>query len=246
MHNLVQQHPRYGYRRIHEKLRKQGFMHNIKTTYRLWRQEGFKVPKKRKKRRAKGTSKHAQHISPSQHINDVWAWDYVHDIDEKGRTVRWLVMTDEYTSELLLLESRRRFPAKEVHACLLKVISQRGLPKRIRSDNGSEFIESKLLDWLSKNQIEACHIDPGKPWQNAKAESLNSRLRDEFFEMESFSCIREAQTKGDAFRYKYNHEREHSSLGNKTPAEFAATLVPPSVVATLLPLSAQACYNPYH
>ena len=241
IHALVREYPRYGYRRIHRKLRKQGFEHNKKVTYRLWRKEGFKVPRKRKKRRSKGKSVNAQHISPSTHVNDAWAWDYVHDVDTSGRTIRWLVLTDEYTRELLILEPRRSFPARAAQASLLSVIAERGLPKRLRSDNGSEFTEDDLQTMLGKSDIESCCIDPGKPWQNGKAESLNSRLRDEFFEMHEFNSLRDAKPLADQFKHAYNHEREHSALGYQTPAEFAATVGCPVVVASLLPPASQPC-----
>lgn len=237
----MKQQPRYGYRRIRALLLEEGFRIGLKKMYRLWRQEGFRVPRKRKRRRGQGKSGKAQHREPATRPNEVWAWDFVHDVDERGRTIRWLVMTDENSNELLILEPRRRFPASEVKRALLEVIQDRGvIPERLRSDNGPEFTAAELKQALSDNGIEASLIKPGSPWQNGKAESLNSRLRDEFFEMEYFADLKDAAAKGAAFKSHYNHHRPHSALGYQKPAAYAAALAAPPVGATPLPPAQQA------
>jgi transposase InsO family protein len=219
---LVGQHPRYGYRRIWALLRKAGWQVNRKRIYRLWRQEGLKVPQKQHKKRRLGSSANSCVRRKAEHKDHVWAWDFIHERTTDGRAMKWLSIVDEYTRECLTLEVERSIPATKVLDVLVDLFRIRGVPEHIRSDNGPEFIARAIRRWLSQAGVETLYIEPGSPWENGYAESFNSRLRDELTNREEFTSQAEAKHLADAWRLEYNHRRPHSSLGYRTPAEFAA------------------------
>lgn len=218
---LVRAHPRYGYRHVCDQLRLAGWHVNRKRIHRLWKREGFRVPVRRRKLRGKGEAKNGIMKQPARFPNDVWAWDFVHDVDVRGRTLRFLVMVDEFTRELLILEPRRCFPASAAQELLREVIRKRGFPKKLRSDNGGEFTEAQLLAFLNGSETTPLPIEPGSPWQNGFSESTNSRVRDEFLEMNDFLDIWDARAKAHAFRKEWNEYRCHSSIGRIPPLQFA-------------------------
>jgi transposase InsO family protein len=222
MLDLVGQHPRYGYRRIWALLRKAGWTVNRKRIYRLWRQEGLKVPQKQHKKRRLGMSANSCVRRKAEYMNHVWAWDFVHDRTTNGRSLKWLSIVDEYTRECVALEVDRGIKAEKVIDVLVDLFRIRGLPKHIRSDNGPEFIAQAIRRWLAQAGVETLYVEPGSPWENGYAESFHSRLRDELTNREEFTNLAEAKHLSDAWRLEYNHRRPHSSLGYRTPAEFAA------------------------
>ncbi len=178
------------------------------------------------------------------HANDVWAWDFVHDRDERGRPIRWLMIVDEFTRESLVLEAARSFKATDVLDLLSELMLIRGAPKHIRSDNGPEFIAKKMREDLLAAKVKTLYIEPGAPWQNGYAESFNSRLRDELLAGEVFADLAEAKALTADWKNAYNHRRPHSSLGYKTPAEFASSLGSPPVGAAPLPSETPATTSP--
>ena len=233
---LVRRHPRYGYRRIHALLRREGWHVNIKRVHRLWKAKGYRVPVKTRKRRRVGQSVNSVANQGSKHVNDVWAWDFVHDRDMRGRPLKWLVIEDEFTREGLALEVGRSMKAEDVLEVLSQLMLIRGAPSRLRSDNGPEFIARAIQRYLSQAGVETLYVEPGAPWQNGFAESFNSRLRDELLNVELFTDLKDAQMMSHAWKNDYNHRRPHSSLGYRTPAEYAASLAgPPVGAAPLLP-----------
>ncbi len=223
MHRLVREHPRFGYRRIHVLLRWLGFKLNRKRTYRLWKQEGFKVPQKQTKKTRLGATPNGIVRKPAQHPNHVWCWDFIHDRDEQGRSIRWLSIVDEFTRECLVLDGSRSFKSDDVLDVLTELFLIRGVPKHIRSDNGPEFIAKAVRKFLKATGVQTLYIEPGSPWQNGFAESFNSRLRDELLSAELFADLPEACALADRWKNDYNHRRPHSSLEYKTPAQFAAS-----------------------
>ena len=233
--SLVRKHPRFGYRRIWALLRADGWKINLKRVHRLWKREGYRVPVKKTKKRRLGTSANGIQRRKAAGINDVWAWDFVHDRDERGRALRWLVIEDEFTRESLALEVARSMKATDVLDVLAELMAIRGAPRHIRSDNGPEFIAKQVRRFLGQAGVETLYIEPGAPWQNAYAESFNSRLRDEFLATESFADLAEARELSAWWRNEYNHRRPHSSLGYVAPAVFAASLGEPPVGAAPLP-----------
>jgi len=145
MESLVRRHPRFGYRRIHALLRREGWRVNRKRIHRLWRQEGYRVPQKRCKKRRLGVSEHGIMRQRAEGMNDVWAWDFIHDVDERGRPLKWLVIEDEFTREGLALEVARSIKAEDVLDELSQLMLIRGRPRHIRSDNGPEFIAQAVV-----------------------------------------------------------------------------------------------------
>ena len=222
MLDLVRCHPRYGYRRVWALLRSEGFRVNVKRVYRLWRKEGLKVPTRQHKRRRLGCSANGCIRHRAEHIDHVWAYDFVSDQTTDGRTLKFLTVEDEYTREALAIEVERSITSREVIETLRYLFEVRGAPKHIRSDNGPEFIAQALRDWLEVWGVGTLYIEPGAPWENGYNESFNSRFRDELLNGELFTTLTEAKVVTEDYRLEYNHCRPHSSLGYQTPAAFAA------------------------
>lgn len=222
MHELVRARPRFGYRRIWALLRDEGFLINRKRVWRLWKQEGFKVPQKQGKKRRLGCSANGIVRHRSRHKDHVWAWDFIHDRDQRNRPLKWFTLIDEYTRECLALEVERSMTSVEVIDVLAHVLLIRGAPGHIRSDNGPEFIACAMRKYLETAGVGTLYIEPGAPWENGYAESFHGRLRDELLNAEDFADLREAKALAALWQNDYNHRRPHSSLGYRTPAAFAA------------------------
>jgi putative transposase len=216
---LARRHPRYGYRRIHALLRREGWACNRKRVQRLWRDEGLRLPAKTKRRRrGPRMPGHLSAACPDQ----VWAIDFVSDQTADGRPLKILTVTDEHTREALATPAARRMGADETVSVLERIVERRGrTPKMIRCDNGPEFISHSLRDWCRFNNTGTGYIEPGAPWQNPFVESFNGHLRRELLEMESFNSLFEAQLLLEDWRLEYNHYRPHQSLSYQTPAEYA-------------------------
>lgn len=218
---------RAGYRTVTKLLRRDGWEVNAKRVHRIWKREGLRVPAKPAKKRARGDSANSSQNNRAQAVNQVWSYDFVHDQTTDGRRLKWLPVLDEYSRELLGLDVARSMTALDVIAQLDKLVERRGVPEFIRSDNGPEFVAKAIRNWIAEKGFKTCFIKPGSPWQNAYSESFNSRFRDEFLNIELFASLTEAKVLGEEHRYKYNHQRPHSSLGDLTPAEFASRCASP-------------------
>jgi transposase InsO family protein len=219
---LVRERPRFGYRRIAALLRNEGWRASSTRIYRLWRKEGLKVPKKKRKRRRLGKSENGCLRRRAEHKDHVWCWDFVFDRTTAGSPLKWLSIVDEYTRECLTLKVDRSITSEDVIDTLAELFAMRGVPKCIRSDNGPEFIAKAIQHWLAQVDVETLYIEPGSPWENGFAESFHSRLRDEFLALEIFESLAAARKLTAAWRDDYNHHRPHGSLGYLTPAVFAA------------------------
>ena len=154
-----------------------------------------------------------------------------------------LQIVDEFTRECLTIEVERHLTAKDVVSALEYLFEVRGEPEHIRSDNGPEFIAEVVKDWLARRGAKTLYIEPGSPWENAYSETFNSRLRDEVLDREVFGSLKEAKVLLEDHRLDYNHRRPHSSLGYRTPAEFAAAWLRPAS-ATLHPAEARSVPDP--
>ncbi len=223
LHRLVGEHPRFGCRRITRLLRDAGWAVNYKRIHRLWKEEGFKVPRKAKKKRFLGVDANACNKRKAAFANDVWTLDFIHDRLVDGRQFKCLAIVDEFTRENLALRINRSITGEDVLNELSRLMGERGVPTGIRSDNGPEFIAQKVRNWLKDLGVGTFFVEPGAPWQNGYVESFNSRFRDEFLNMEIFNNIKEAQTLAAKWRKVYNEERPHSALNYMTPAQFAAS-----------------------
>lgn len=222
---LARKHPRWGYRFIHALLEREGWQVNLKRIHRLWTELKLQRPVRRKKAKKlgpkRGTSANSCVNQPSRFKDDVWTYDFVADRTVSGSPLKWLTLVDEYTRECLALHVDRAVNGADVRRVLARVVGRRGAPKRIRSDNGSEFICEALRQWLPQQGTEPIQVAPGSPWENGYSESFNSRFRDEFLEREEFESVLDAKEKGEWFRREYNTVRPHSSLDYKTPKEFS-------------------------
>ncbi len=226
MKRLAGKHPRYGYRFITAKLRQDGWQVNKKRVQRLWRKEGLQVPYRRKTKKSQGSSENACFVKKAGFINHVWTYDFIEDRTEDGRKLKFLTVLDEWTRESPAIEVGRSITSKGVIAVLEYLFMVRGVPGFIRSDNGPEFIADAIKKWLKDQMVGTLYIEPGSPWENGYIESFHGRLRDEFLNRELFYSVKEAKVLAENWRLDYNHHRPHSSLGYKTPAQFAATCIP--------------------
>jgi len=228
LRRLARRYPRYGYRMITALVRREGWLVNRKRVYRLWRQEGLQVPHKAHKRKRCGDSKNGCTRKKAQYPNHVWTYDFLYDQTEDGRRLKILPVVDEFTRECLTLEVERRMEAQDVIGVLEFLFALRGSPRYLRSDNGPEFVAKRIKGWLAERKTGTLFIEPGSPWENGYIESFNSRVRNEFLNVEAFGSLKEAQVLAEEHRLEYNHRRPHSALGYRTPAAFAATCIPPA------------------
>jgi putative transposase len=218
---LAAQYPRYGYRRIAIFLGRDGHAMSFGRAHRLWRQARLQVPRKRpRKRIATGRPR----PNAPTGANQVWSYDFVFDWCANGQQLKCLTVTDEWTKEGLAIEVDGRMRSGRVIEVLSRLVSERGAPLYLRSDNGPEFVSRALLKWILGQGIATALIDPGKPWQNGASESFNGKFRDECLSLEWFRSRAEAKVLIEAWRQHFNTVRPHSSLGYLTPAAFAAKL----------------------
>jgi putative transposase len=218
LHELARRNRRLGYRKQHVILRREGWTVNRKRVRRIWRQEGLQVPA-RKKRRRRGR-RAPGHVAPSR-PNQVWAMDFQFDDITRGRRIKILNVTDEFTREALAGHVARHITAKDTVGVLQEIVGERGAPTHIRCDNGPEFIAKVLARWCSRRGSRTAHIEPGAPWQNPFVESYNGHLRKELLDLELLDSVLEAQVLIDDWREEYNTYRPHQSLRYLTPVEFA-------------------------
>lgn len=214
---IAQKYRRYGYRRAHQHLRREGLVVNPKRVRRVWMACGLQLPKRKRRRRGQKGAVPLRAERP----NHVWTYDFMQDATSDGRKLRFLNVEDEYTRQNLAIEVGRHMPARAVLGVLERLLSERGTPEFIRSDNGPEFIAKEVKQWLSRQGVKTHYIDPASPWQNAFCESFNGKFRDECLNMEVFHTVLEARVLATQWRHYYNTERPHSSLGYRTPDEFA-------------------------
>ncbi|WP_430300457.1 IS3 family transposase [Rhabdothermincola salaria] len=214
------QRPRWGWRRAAKQLRRDGRKINNKRVQRLWREEGLRVPYKRRKKRMVGIGSAVGALCPIA-PNTLWAMDFQFDVAVDGHTLNLLNVVDEYTRECPAIVVDRSIDADQVVATLDRLAVVRGFPAFVRFDNGPEFVAHAVADWCRFNGVDSIFIDPGSPWRNAWIESFNSRLRDEFLNGWIFDSLLEAQVIIEDWRVDYNINRPHSAHGELTPAEFA-------------------------
>ena len=217
--SLARQKPRYRYRRLHALLVRRDHRSSVMRIYRLYRAEGLAVRRLKRERLFRVAI--ASHLVRS---NQEWALDFACDTLATGRGIRVLAVVDAFTRENLSLEVDTSLSSRRVTRSLEGVIESRGMPEAIRCDNGPELTSRHFLSWCEERKIQLIHIQPGRPMQNGHVESFNGRLRDECLNANWFRNLMDARAKITAWRKEYNGERPHSSLGYRTPNEFADTL----------------------
>lgn len=221
LRELAGQHRRHGYRMLHNRMRIEGWRGNVKRTYRVYREEGLTV---RRRRRKKLPVPERQPLVRPTAPNEVWSMDFVFDELAYGRRIKLLTIVDDCTKASVQIVADTSMPAAYVARVLDQMKVERGLPKMIRTDNGPEFAGRVMQDWAARNGVEWRFIQPGKPVQNAYIESFNSRLRDECLSQHWFASLGHLRSVIDAWREDYNEHRPHSALGYLPPAKYAAAL----------------------
>lgn len=207
---------RFGYRRIHLLLRREGVKVNHKKVFRLYQQLGLKVRRRSARKRALGMRlEQIKVVAP----NERWSLDFVQDTLQCGRKIRMLTVIDDYTRECLEITVDRSLGGERVKRVLERLIEFRGKPKAIRSDNGTEFTSNTILKWALESGLEWQYIQPGKPQQNGQIESFNGKLRDECLNENLFFDLKQAREVIEIWRNDYNYNRPHSAINGLTPME---------------------------
>lgn len=215
---LAHERRRFGYRRLIIFLRREGFVVNHKKLFRIYREEGLMVRKRRGRKRAVGMR---APIPVPAFPNDLWAMDFVSDQLDSGRRFRVLGIFDVCTRRCLAAVADFSVTGKRVARELDRLLAIFGKPKAILSDNGTELTSHAVLAWVAQTGIDWHYIDPGKPIQNAFMESFNGRLRDELLNETLFTSLPQARVEIEDWRRDYNEVRPHSRIGWLAPAVYA-------------------------
>ncbi|MER9845539.1 IS3 family transposase [Mesorhizobium australicum] len=235
LRDLANERRRFGYRRLFILLRREGEASGVNRIYRLYREEGLTVRKRRARRRAVGTR---APILVEAKPNARWSLDFVHDQFACGRRFRVLNIVDEVTRECLAAIPDTSISGRRVARELTELIAQRGKPSMIVSDHGTEFTSNAILAWSKDHAIEWHYIAPGKPMQNGYVESFNGRMRDELLNESLFFGLDHARSAIAEWREDFNTARPHSSLGYQTPAAYAEVITATGSDAVLMEGSA--------
>jgi len=211
---------RFGYRRILVLLRREGWDVGKKRLYRIYREEGLALRRKRPWRHV--SAAHREQRRTAARPNEIWSMDFVSDQLADGRRFRTLTVVDLFTRECLAIDAGRSLRAEHVVQTLNHLKFERGLPERIYCDNGSEFASNQMDLWAYTNKVQIDFSRRGRPTDNAVIESFNGRFREECLNAHWFESMEDAQDKVDAWRWDYNEHRPHRSLMGLTPNEFAA------------------------
>ena len=217
MRELAEQQKRFGSPRLHILLKREGLVVNHKRTERLYHEEGLAL---RKKRRRKGATGIRVVMIPPEKRNERWSMDFVTDSIVNGRHFRALVIVDDYSRECPAIEVDTSLGGRRVVSVLEKLAESRGLPEVITMDNGPEFAGRALDEWAYRKGVKLNFIRPGKPIENAYAESFIGRFRDECLNENWFINLNHARQVIESWRLDYNEDRPHTSLGGLTPYEF--------------------------
>jgi putative transposase len=236
---LAREKPRFGYRRLHVRLCRDGTPVNHKRVWRVYREDGLCVKRIRRKRLVRAL-RLAIVITAA---NQEWGVDFASDLAASGESLRILSVVDRHTRECLRLEVDTSLPSLRVTRALKQIASQRRWPQAIRCDNGPELTSRHFLAWCIEHKIDLVHIQPGQPTQNAHVESFHGRLCDECLNVSWFRHLFDARRKIEDWRRDYNTQRPHSALGYRTPAEFARSSAasPSSSSVPASPVQTQAC-----
>lgn len=218
LRELAGERRRFGYRRLGILLAREGHHANHKKLYRIYAEEKLTVRRRKGRKRAVGTRRP---MTMPTRVNERWSLDFVSDALTNGRRFRVLCVVDDFTREALALLPDFSISGVRLARELDRVIAERGRPKTIVSDNGTEMTSHAIFRWAHDRKVEWHYIAPGKPTQNAFIESFNGRLRDECLNEELFTTLGEARAALAAWTADYNQARPHTSLGGLAPAIYA-------------------------
>jgi putative transposase len=219
MHEIVRTRIRYGYRRVHIMLRREGWKVGRNLIWRLYREEGLMLRSKRARRRKMVVHREAR--CRPQRPNEAWSLDFIHDQLSNGQKFRALTIVDVFSREGLAIEVGQRLRGEHVVEVLNRLVRQRGAPRYLFADNGADFTGHLVDLWAYHHGTRIDFSRPGKPTDNAFIETFNGSLRDECLNVHWFETIAEAKRLIEAWRIEYNESRPHMALGNIPPAEYA-------------------------
>ncbi len=228
MRRIAAERRRFGYKRLAVMLRREGHTHNLKKIYRIYKEEGLTVRRRKGRKRALGTR---LPLPKPDSLNQVWSLDFLSDALSDGRRFRILGIMDQCSRECLTLAADTSIGGVRVARELDILVDRYGKPHCIVSDNGTELTSRAVLMWAQQNGVEWHYITPGKPRENGFTESLNGRIRDECLNEHVFGSLAHARHLIEAWRQDYNTIRPHGSLGHQTPAGYRASLRPTLAVA---------------
>jgi len=220
LHALAGERRRFGYRRLHELLRREGFVANHKLVERLYREEKLAIRRRGRQKRGLGGVLTGSWCPIA--ANQRWSLDFTEDCLANGRRFRTANLKDDCTRECPAIAVDFSLPGQRVVAMLEDVARERGYPDILVVDNGPELRGRELDRWAHDHGVRLFFIDPGKPMQNASIESFNGRFREECLDQGWFTSLTEARRVIEAWRVDYNEQRPHTSLRMRTPAAFAA------------------------
>lgn len=235
---LADEHRYAGYRVIYQQLRRDDQLVNHKRVQRIWREEGHCQPIRRKRKRAKGKRRMP---FTSSYRGHVWSLDFMHESTPSGAKLKLLTVVDDFTRECLAIEVGYRMNAGDVLNVLKALMRKRGAPAWVRTDNGAEFLADALQRWLASREVKSHFIKPGSPWQNGINERFNGTLRKECLNDQYLYTLLDARTKLSMYERYYNERRLHSSLGYRTPSEYAAACVDSSTPSPPRSQARQGC-----
>ena len=229
LQRLAERWPRWGFDKMRKWLRRQGYGWNHKRIYRVYCEMELNLRIKPKKRLP---SRNPKPLAQPAAANVCWSLDFMSDSLDNGRAFRVLNIIDDFNREALHAEIDFSIPAERLVRVLDNLTEYRGYPKRLRSDNGPEFISQALELWAESNAVTLDFIKPGKPAQNGYIERFNRTYREDILDMYLFSSLDEVRQLSEQWRHRYNTERPHDSLNGMTPTDFAFSIQPPLAVST--------------
>lgn len=219
LRQLAERKPRWGFGKMYQRLRNQGYRWNHKRVRRVYREERLNLRLKPKKRLP---SRQPAPLAQPESTNESWSVDFMSDSLQSGRTFRTFNVIDDYNREALAIEIDTSLPSGRVVRVLDTIAAWRGYPKRLRSDNGPELISQQLESWAEKHDIVLDFIEPGKPAQNAYIERFNRTYREDVLDLYLFSSLAEVREITEQWLEEYNIIRPHEALGGMTPYQYAA------------------------
>jgi len=216
LNEYAELYPTYGFDEYYWRIRREGYVWNRKRVLRVYRKMNLGL---RRKRKRPYPIRDPKPLEEQTSPNQVWSLDFMADSLEDGRRIRVLNVIDDYNREALATEVGISFPSDRVVRILDQLIEERGKPRMLRTDNGTEFMAKPYKEWCHANEIVPEYIKPGKPTQNAYIERFNQEFRRGVLNAYLFKSISDLRTKAEEWRYDYNHYHPHKSLGRKTPKE---------------------------
>lgn len=216
---LAQSKPRWGFGLMFDWIRHKQHPWNHKRVYRVYKALELNLRIKPKRR---FPSRHSVPLDDAQAPNDCWSLDFMSDSLTDGRSYRTLNVLDDFNREGLAIEVDHSLPSGRVTRVLDQIAQERGYPRKLRSDNGPEFVAQAMAVWAESNEVELAPIQPGKPTQNAYIERFNRTYRQEVLDLYAFSDLDEVRDESTRWLYSYNHDRPHLALDRQPPASYRA------------------------